>query len=92
MSEAVSLADVGYIHRIIVGNDNPEAAPDEEKYKKQLQQLNDCLEKSPKGRIVGQEKNFYLLNLGEHQVVMQYIVYHIGFERKPYWLVSKEEE
>lgn len=32
------------------------------------------------------EKNFYILNIGEHQVVMQYIVYHIGFERKPYWL------
>ena len=37
------------------------------------------------GRLVGQEKNFFILNIGEHQVVSQYIVYHVGFERKPYW-------
>lgn len=34
----------------------------------------------------GSKKNFFLLNIGEHQVVMQYIVYHVGFERKPYWM------
>jgi len=39
-----------------------------------------------KGPICGQEKNFYLLNIGEHQVVMQYIVYHVGFARRPVWL------
>jgi hypothetical protein len=26
------------------------------------------------------------LNIGEHQLVMQYIVYHVGFTRKPAWL------
>ena len=81
-----SLYDVQYVYRLVVGNDNPERQPDEEKYKKQIQQLNRCLSETPKGRIIGQEKNFYILNNGEHQVVMQYIVYHIGFERKPYWL------
>lgn len=81
-----SLYDVQYVYRLVVGNDNPEHQPDEEKYKKQIQQLNRCLSETPKGRIIGQEKNFYILNIGEHQVVMQYIVYHIGFERKPYWL------
>lgn len=86
MSGAFSLADVKYVKRVIVGNDNPEAAPDEEKYERQLEFLNKCLRETPKGRIVGQEKNFYLLNLGEHQVVMQYIVYHVGFERKPCWM------
>ena len=81
-----SLYDVQYVYRLVVGNDNPERQPDEEKYKKQIQQRNRCLSETPKGRIIGQEKNFYILNIGEHQVVMQYIVYHIGFERKPYWL------
>lgn len=86
MSGVFSLADVKYVKRVIVGNDNPESAPDEGKYERQIEFLNRCLSEMPRGRIIGQEKNFYLLNLGEHQVVMQYIVYHVGFERKPCWM------
>ena len=81
-----SYTDVKYVHRVVVGNDNPEKQPDEEKYKSQLAFLNRCLSDFPKGKIIGQEKNFYILNIGEHQVVMQYIVYHVGFERKPSWI------
>lgn len=69
-----------------MGNDNPEQQPDEAKTQKQLALLNRYLTEVPKGRIIGQEKNFYLLNIGEHQVVMQYTVYQIGFVRKPHWL------
>ncbi|MDE6635581.1 MAG: hypothetical protein K2K09_03120 [Lachnospiraceae bacterium] len=86
MSDVFSMADVKYVKRVIVGNDNPESASDEGKYERQLEFLNRCLSEMPRGRIIGQEKNFYLLNLGEHQVVMQYIVYHVGFERKPCWM------
>ena len=86
MSKGNSLYDVGYVYRLVLGNNNPEMQPNEELYEKQSALLNKCLTSSPKGKIIGQEKNFYILNIGEHQVVMQYIVYHIGFERKPYWL------
>jgi len=86
MNKQNSLYDVSYVHRLVLGNENPEQQPDEEKFKKQMNVLNRCLSSSPKGKIIAQEKNFYILNIGEHQVVMQYIVYHIGFERKPYWL------
>jgi hypothetical protein len=81
-----SHTDIQYVHRIVIGNDNPEQPPDEAKYKQQLALLNRCLNDYPKGKIIGQEKNFYLLNIGEHQLVMQYIVYHVGFTRKPAWL------
>lgn len=81
-----SYTDVKYVHRVVVGNDNPEQQPDEAKYNNQLDFLNRCLNDFPKGKIIGQEKNFYILNIGEHQVVMQYIVYHIGFARKPSWI------
>lgn len=81
-----SNTDITYVQRIIVGNDNPENQPDEGKYNNQLALLNRCLSESPRGKIIGQEKNFYILNIGEHQVVMQYIVYHVGFKRKPMWL------
>lgn len=86
MAKTFSVADVTYVKRLVIGNDNPEVTPDEDKYEKQLALLNRCLTESPKGKIIGQEKSFYLLNLGEHQVAMQYIVYHIGFLRKPTWL------
>lgn len=86
MADTFSVADVGYVHRILVGNNNPEKQPDEELYEKQTALLNRCLTEYPKGRIIAQEKNFYILNIGEHQVVMQYVVYHIGFHRKPQWL------
>lgn len=81
-----SLTDIGYVHRVVVGNDDPETQPNEEKYKQQEAYLNRCLNDYPKGKIIGQEKNFYLLNIGEHQIVMQYIVYHIGFKRRPPWI------
>lgn len=85
-SEVFSNTDITYVHRIVVGNDNPEQQPDEEKYKRQIALLNRCLSESPKGKIIGQEKNFFILNIGEHQIVMQYLVYHVGFRRKPAWI------
>lgn len=81
-----SQSDVKYVHRLVVGNSDPEKQSDENLYNEQLKLLNRCLSDYPKGKIIGQEKNFYILNIGEHQVVMQYIVYHIGFLRKPDWL------
>lgn len=86
MNNQFSLCDVGYVYRLVVGNSNPECEPDEERHHKQVELLNKCLSSVPKGKIIAQEKNFYILNIGEHQTVMQYIVYHIGFSHKPYWL------
>ncbi len=79
-----SLSDLKYVERYTVGNVNAEKLPDEAQIIKQTERLNAAL--SHGGKIIGQEKNFFLLNIGEHQVVSQYIVYHVGFERKPYFL------
>lgn len=89
MAKIFDVTEVGYVKRVVVGNTNPEKTVDEEVIQKQNDFLNRCLSDSPKGKIIGQEKNFYLLNIGEHQVVMQYVVYHIGFVRKPVWLEEK---
>ena len=80
------LADVRFIKRIVVGSDNPERMKTEEEISQAVALLNRCLTDSPKGTIIGTEKNFALLNVGEHQVVLQYVVYHVGFPRKPYWI------
>ena len=81
-----SLSDLGYVHRVIVGCNNPEIMVDEEKTQRQILEVNRCLSEYPKGKIIGIEKNFFILNIGEHQTVVQYLVYHIGFNRKPDWI------
>ncbi|QJE72439.1 hypothetical protein HHL28_04405 [Aerophototrophica crusticola] len=80
------LTDVGFVKRITVGSTNPERMATEEEVQAAADLLNRCLSDSPKGRIIGVEKNFSILNIGEHQVVLQCVVYHVGFPRKPYWL------
>mgnify|MGYP000770469208 CR=1 FL=1 len=81
--EVLSFMDVGYIHRVIVGCSNPESQVNEEKIKKQMAEVNRCITGYPKGKIIGVEKNFFILNIGEHQAILQYLVYHIGFLKKP---------
>lgn len=80
------LTDVGFVKRITVGNTNPEKLLTEAEIQAAADLLNRCLTNSPRGRIIGVEKNFSILNIGEHQVVMQCVVYHVGFPRKPSWL------
>ncbi len=84
----VSLSDFRYVTRYVVGNRDAEKLPDERKIEEQLSELNEALSRG--GRIVAQEKNFFLLNIGEHQVVSQYIVYHVAFERRPYWIKKQK--
>lgn len=79
-----SLNDYRFVVRYVVGNRDAEKLPDENVMEKQMGELNLALSRG--GRIIAQEKNFFILNIGEHQVVSQYIVYHVGFERKPYWI------
>lgn len=82
------LTDVGYVKRIVVGSTDPEKLSSAERVEGEAALLNRCLSDIPRGRIVGVEKNFSLLNIGEHQVVLQALVYHVGFARKPYWLTD----
>ncbi|MBC7950373.1 MAG: hypothetical protein H7Z12_00945 [Rhodospirillaceae bacterium] len=80
------LTDVGYVKRIVVGSTDPEKLSSEEAVQAEAALLNRCLSEAPRGRIIGVEKNFAVLNIGEHQVVLQAMTYHVGFARKPYWL------
>jgi hypothetical protein len=80
------LTDVTFIKRIMVGSSDPEAIRDQTQIGAAMDLVNRCLSDSPKGKIIGMEKTFSLLNIGEHQVVLQCMIYHIGFTRKPSWL------
>ena len=80
------LTDVRYVKRIVVGTDDPSHVKTPEEIREAQALLNRCLSEPPKGTIIGIEKGFVMLNIGEHQVVLQWLCYHIGFSRKPIWL------
>ncbi len=80
------LPNIRFIKRIVVGNDNPQDMKTEAEVQQAMDLVNKCLASSPRGVIVNLEKSFGLYNIGEHQIVLQYAVYHVGFERKPLWL------
>ncbi len=80
------LSDVKFVKRIVVGTDNPSRMRSEEEIEAARALLNRCLTDAPRGTIVGMEKSFTILQVGEHQVVLQWLCYHVGFPRKPAWL------
>ncbi len=86
MAKIFDLSSIQFVKRIVVGHLDPNTPYDEGKIEEAQEYLNRCLRESPKGHIIGMEKNFNIINLGEHQVVMQWLVYHIGFEKKPFWM------
>ena len=84
----LNLSDVCYVKRITIGSRDPESMLSEEQAAQAMDLLNRCLTDHPKGRILGTEKAFSLLNVGEHQVVLQCVIYHVGFTRRPTWLLE----
>lgn len=82
------ISNMRFIKRIVVGNDNPQAMKTEAEIQQAMDQVNLCLSSTPRGYLLNMEKSFGLFNIGEHQIVLQYAVYHIGFERKPMFLES----
>jgi hypothetical protein len=80
------LTEVKFVKRIVVGSDNPNQMQTEAKVEEARALLNRCLTDAPRGSIIGVEKSFTVLQVGEHQVVLQWLSYHLGFPRKPSWL------
>lgn len=82
----MDITDVGYVKRIVVGSNNPADLQSEEQVAQAMALLNRCLTEAPKGKIIGIERSFNILQIGEHNVVLQWLTYHIGFTRRPYWV------
>jgi hypothetical protein len=85
MTQHYQLNNMRYIKRYIVGNNDPKNLKTEQAIEEEMNLVNTALNLagSSKGTIIGVEKSFAIYNHGEHQIVMQYFVYHLGFERKP---------
>lgn len=87
----MDLSEVKFIKRIVVGSDNPARIKSPEEVEKASILLNRCLSESPAGHVIGVEKSFTIVQIGEHQVVLQWLCYHIGFHRKPVWLLKGDD-
>ena len=85
-SAAADLQDIIYVKRINIGAINPNNPVSEEQQEAQMSLLNRCLSEFPKGRIIGKDVAVGVFQLGEHQITLQRITYHVGFKRKPDWL------
>ncbi len=77
--------DIAFVKRISIGSVDPQSPASEEQMEEQIALLNKCLSNYPRGRIIGKEISTGLFQMGEHQVSLQNITYHVGFTRKPHW-------
>ena len=77
------MTNMRFIKRITVGNDNPQSMKTGAEVQQSMDLVNRCLSGTPRGYLMNIEKSFGLYYIGEHQIVLQYAVYQIGFERKP---------
>lgn len=85
MAAVFDLSQIQFVKRITIGTSDPNHILSDDDIQPAMDLLNRCLTKAPKGKIVGIEKSFKVLNIGEHQAVLQWLVYHVGFARKPVW-------
>ncbi|MCM1185761.1 MAG: hypothetical protein NC251_04715 [Lachnoclostridium sp.] len=83
--EKAALADIHYIKMVPIGSINPNNPLSDQGREEQAALLNRCLTDYPKGVILGKDISIGRYMLGEHELTMEKVTYHIGFERKPAW-------
>ncbi|MBQ9320844.1 MAG: hypothetical protein IJ239_00575 [Eubacterium sp.] len=88
-NEKNTLADIGYVKLITVGSVNPNSPLSDASRAEQEKLLNRCLHDYPKGILLGKDITIGRYLIGEHELTMEKVTYHVGFPRKPAWL---EEE
>ncbi|AQM69930.1 hypothetical protein ACOMICROBIO_LMKGKHOH_04026 [Vibrio sp. B1FIG11] len=86
------ITDISHVERLVIGSTEPDRIPTEQETQNRMKTLNQYLQTSPRGRVIGTERSFSLVRIGEHQVVLEAVAYHIGFKRKPSWLTSNNKE
>ena len=83
--EKPSLSDIRYVKMVPVGSVNPNSPLSEQSQRQQVMLLNRCLNDYPKGVIIGKDTAVGRYLIGEHELVMEKVTYHVGFTRKPAW-------
>ncbi len=81
----MALTDVKYIKLVPVGSVNPNNPLSDQSREAQAALLNRCLSDYPKGIIIGKDTSIGRYLIGEHELTMERVTYHVGFPRKPAW-------
>ncbi len=84
-NEKMTLSDITYVKLVPVGSVNPNSPLSDQSREAQMELLNKCLNDYPKGTIIGKDVTIGRYMLGEHELTMERVTYHVGFKRKPSW-------
>lgn len=85
--EKTAMTDIHYVKLVPIGSVNPNNPLSDQSRAEQAALLNRCLNDFPKGIIIGKDITVGRYMLGEHELTMEKITYHVGFKRKPSWEV-----
>ena len=88
--EKTALTDIRYVKLVPIGSVNPNHPLSDQSREAQAALLNKCLNDYPKGVIIGKDITVGRYLIGEHELTMEKITYHVGFTRKPAWEQEKE--
>lgn len=80
-----ALTDIHYIKLVPIGSVNPNNPLSDQAKEAQVELLNRCLNDYPKGIIIGKDITVGRYMIGEHELTMERVTYHVGFSRKPSW-------
>lgn len=83
--EKATLADIRYVKLVPMGSVNPNNLLSDQAREEQAALLNKCLSDYPKGIIIGKDITIGRYLIGEHELTMERVTYHVGFPRKPSW-------
>lgn len=84
-NEKLALTDIQYVKLVPIGSINPNNPLSQQSKEEQAALLNRCLNDHPKGIIIGKDITVGRYMVGEHELNMEKITYHVGFTRKPAW-------
>ncbi|MBR5636750.1 MAG: hypothetical protein IKW81_07485 [Pseudobutyrivibrio sp.] len=91
-NEKMTFVDVGFVKLVTVGSVNPNNPLSDQSRESQEKYLNRCLNDYPKGIILSKDTTIGRYVLGEHELTMEKVTYHVGFPRKPMWMEEDEGE
>lgn len=78
--------ELRFVKVVPLGSVNPNNPLSEESAHQQEAYLNRCLNDYPKGTIIGKDVTIGRYQIGNHELTMEKVSYHIGFPRKPAWM------
>lgn len=84
-NKKTALTDIRYVKLVTIGSVNPNLPFSEQSRKAQMELLNRCLNDYPRGIIIGKDISVGRYQVGEHELTMERVTYHVGFTRKPAW-------